>query len=556
MKKILIGFMLISLLSLTGCTVSDSGLFSSDTTINSDNEEDNNVDDDYVDSSLDDFDSDSVFEDDDFDLDYEDSEYTTIALSDGSSSYEGDNVEIVGDVITIVDEGTFVISGSLSNGQVVIDTTSETKLKVILDGVSITNTTTSAFYIKQADKVYLTLADDTINTLNSTIDESLFVEDETDVDAALYSADDLTINGLGTLNIYSEDGNGITSKDDLIITSGIFNVESDLNGFEVNDSLSISDGTFAITTAGGYENAPDKEAADSSGGGQTGPGNFGWGSSSSTTTDDDDDLSRKAMKCDTLIYIEGGTFVIDAYDDAIHSNTNTYITGGTFSILTADDGITSEFNTVIDGGDIEIGYCYEGLEGQRVTINGGRVNIYSMDDGINASPSDIDSDDDSVYIKITGGNITIDSNDEGDGIDSNGSIYITGGYTLISATTTVTDTPLDYEDEAIITGGTFIGSGVDGQTTSNFTDGTTQGAILYDLGTTQNSQVTLTDSEGNVIVQYTPTKSFDSVIMSSPDIKQGETYTLTVGTKTYTITMASYVYGEGEESSSGGPSRW
>lgn len=580
------------------------------------------------------FASEDAFSDRDFESEYTEDECVIITLADGASTVSGSGASVDGDIITISEAGSYLVSGSLSDGQIYVEADSDAKVQIILDGVTIENSTTAGIYIYSCDKTFLTLADGSVNTISvEIVNISSDSSDESTVDSAIFARDDLTINGGGTLQIYSESGNGITSKDELTITGGNFYIVCTKNGLEANDVLAIADGYFDIVTNGGADSyssdsydsgfsvTPDfgmssdmmmggmsgmtggmsgmtgmtggmsrmSDTSDSqdsitllAGGGISGGMSGGmtsgqsdtslpyspdspdmgavsdWFSGTNNTTadtwdmDDNSDYSSKGLKCDDVIYIEGGTFNINSYDDAIHSDNNVFITGGDFNIATSDDAIHAEIELVISGGDINISTCYEGLEAKRVTVGGGDIYINALDDGINASKSDV-TDLGDISITITGGSLVIDSTNEGDGVDSNGSIYMYGGYVLISSTTTTTDTSLDFEDEAIITGGTFLATGSSGMTTENWSEAT-QGSIFVTLSSVQTGTVTLSDSNGNVIASWEPTKEYQTVHISSSEISDSGTYTLVCGSITQTITMSDYIYGAGSHTSSSGMS--
>lgn len=258
----------------------------------------------------------------------------------------------------------------------------------------------------------------------------------------------------------------------------------------------------------------------------------------------DDSVSTKGLKAGTLIRLFGGTYLLDCYDDAIHCDDTTEIHGGDFEIRTADDAVHANWDTIITGGNINIVYCFEGIEGQRIDISGGVIDIYANDDGINGATAHTDPDNSEIYINISGGKITMDTNSEGDGVDSNGSILITGGDILVSSTTDTRDTSLDSQYDSIITGGSFIATGSNSATVQNFDDGSTQGSILIISSTVETGAVKLVDSSGTVLVDFQPAKEYQSIHISTPDIKQGETYTITYGQQTETFTMDSLQYGD------------
>lgn len=302
--------------------------------------------------------------------------------------------------ITITEEGVYVLSGKAQNVTVRVEADDAAKVQIVLDGAEITNTSAPAIYVLSADKVFVTTTD-SVNTL--TVTGAFEADGDTNTDAVIFSKDDIVLNGLGTLNISSSD-NGIAAKDDLKITGGTYNITAASDGIEANDSVRICCGNIVIES-----------------------GNDGI-----QVKNDDDTLKGN-------IYICGGIITIDADDDAIHGAAAVQIDGGTIDLEGA-----------------------EGIEGTYVQINGGSTAISASDDGINAGYK---SDAYSIpVIEITGGevNITMGAGDT-DAIDSNGSIYISGGNVNISA-----QFAFDFDYEAQLSGGTVTvnGSQVDAITNS------------------------------------------------------------------------------------------
>ena len=272
--------------------------------------------------------------------------------------------------ISITSEGVYVLSGDAENVTVTVDAGDEDKVQLVLDGVSITNDSFPAIYVRSADKVFVTTTKDSANTLKVT---GGFTKDgDTNTDAVIFSKDDLVLNGQGTLDIDSAD-NGITSKDDLRITGGTLNITCISDAIEANDSIAIADGSITVDSQKDGLHAGNDE--DNSAG---------------------------------YVYICGGTFNIGAAADGIQGTTTVQIDDGTFDIT-----------------------AREAIESTYVKINGGTLKISASDDGINASDK---SDAVSVKIEINGGDVTIDMGQgDTDGIDSNGDLYINGGTISINA---------------------------------------------------------------------------------------------------------------------------
>ncbi len=442
---------------------------------------------------------DEVFSNRDFKTEYEDN-CAYIQLNGASAICESNAVEINGGVITIKDEGTYVITGELENGMLVVESEETDKTQLVLNGVTIQSQSSAAIYIKQSDKVFITLEDGTDNVLSN--GGSFTAIDENEIDGVVFSKSDITINGTGTLKINSPAGHGIVSKDDLIITGGNYTIEAANHGLSANDMLGIADGNLSIVSG------------------------------------------EDSIHCDMNIFIKGGTYQIDAKDDAVH----------------ADETL------MVSGGKINITNSYEGLEALDIKVTDGDIRIVASDDGLNAAggtdssgfggmgndqfgghggrpdkgqggrpggqgggqgnPGGMQSSSSNGSIVIEGGSLYVKAS--GDGIDANGTIEISGGSIIVCGPTQGDTATLDYDVSGIITGGTFIGTGARNMA-QTFSD-SKQGVIAVSVGNqTAGTSITLTDSDGNVVITHEPELAFAIVILSSPDIVKGETYTITVG---------------------------
>ena len=483
MRKRIASFFLIGTLLLSGCGIENSGP-------QSESENDTASD---AESSI--INVDEVFSNRDFETEYQEN-CAYIQLNGASATCESNAVEIDENIITIKDEGTYVITGNLENGMLVVDSEDTDKTQIVFNGVKIHNASGAAIYIKQSDKVFLTLQEGTENTLSS--GNSFASIDGEEIDGVIYSKDDLTLNGAGSLSINSPGGHGIVSKDDLKITGGRYTIDVASHGMSANDMLGIASGEFSIVSG------------------------------------------EDSIHCDLNVFIRGGAFEIDAKDDAIHADETLYVYGGKINIVNS----------------------YEGLEALDMKITDGEICIVASDDGLNAAGgtdssgfggmgndqfggqggrpggqggrpggqggghggTQSASSDGSIVIE--GGNLYIKSS--GDGIDANGTLEISGGSVIVCGPTQGDTATLDYDVSGVITGGTFIGTG--GQMMAQSFSDSEQGVIGVKVGSqSANTQITLTDSSGNVILSHVPELPFVIVILSSPDIKKGEMYTITVG---------------------------
>lgn len=285
-------------------------------------------------------------------------------------------------------------------------------------------------------------------------------------------------------------------------------------------------------------------------------GSGGWTAlaAQEDATQTDASTSTKGIKATGELCISGGSFDIDAQDDALHSNAELTIRGGTFLIATGDDALHADAALTIQAGTLTISRCYEGLEGLSVDILGGEIDLVASDDGINAAGGndqsgfggrggDVFAVDADAYVNIAGGTIHIDAS--GDGIDSNGSLTVSGGEVYIEGPQSGGDGALDYASQATVSGGVVVATGA-AQMAMNFDSSSTQGAMLITLSASQaGGEIVLTDADGNVLVSWSTQKTFDSVVISCPGLVQGESYVLRAGEEEISVVLDSLVYGIG-----------
>ena len=515
-RKVVLAFLLTGALVLSGCSKTNN---SNETSSGSTS----------TDSSAQGIDVSNMFSGRDKEIGYDEENSTVIKLSDDSTTCDSDAVQISGNTVTIIDEGTYILSGTLTDGMVIVDAEDTDKVQLVLDGVDITSAESAAIYVREADKVFITTASDSQNTLTN--GGTYTAIDDNNIDAAIFSKSDLTLNGAGSLTITAKAGHGVVSKDDLVLTSGTYQIDAASHGLSGKDSVRIAsgsytivsgkdgihaenaddtslgfvylaDGAFDITSDGDGISAGNWLQADGgvytvkAGGGSEnvqksdGEWQFGPGQQTeSTDTTEEDTVSMKAIKAAGELILKGGKYSLDSADDTIHSNANITISDGEFTLASGDDGIHADSATTISGGTIDITESYEGIEGL--------------------------------------------------------SIDITGGETYVSGPTNDGNSALDYNGTGTVTGGIFIAAGSSGMA-ENFGDSSTQGVMMVTVNSqAAGSAVSLSDSSGNELVSWTPEKEYTSVIISCPEITTGQEYTLTTGSDTTQITMDSIVYGSG-----------
>lgn len=446
------------------------------------------------------------------------------------------------DDVTITDGGVYVLTGTLTDGRVLVNAPGA-DVTLVLRDADITCTDSSALYIYKAASVLVYLPDGTASTLTdgSSYDysDSFSSADDEEPNACLYSKSDLVIAGGGTLTVTGNANNGITGKDTLKIEGAAVNVTAANHGINGKDCLVLKQADVTVTSGGDALRATND--SDSALGciligasvltltagedgiqaettltlfDTTGTITSGGGSSASLA----DDTSAKGIKSGTDITVRSGSYTLDCADDGVHANGNVTISGGTFAITTGDDGIHADEAVTITDGTLSIPKCYEGIEGQTIDISGGTIDIVSGDDGLNAAG--------------------------GDGIDSNGDLTVSGGEIYVSGPTSDSDSALDYDSTATVTGGTVVAAGYSGMA-QNFGANSTQGSILLTCQSASTETIRVTDASGNVLAEFTPAKAYTCVVVSTPALTQGSTCTVTMGGQSTNVTLESLIYGSG-----------
>ena len=252
-------------------------------------------------------DSSDMFTNRDKEIGYDEESAIAINLSDGASTADSDSVVIDGDTITITEEGTYILSGSLTNGQIVVEA-ENAKVQLVLDNADISCETSAAIYVKDADKVFITTTDGSTNTVCTSGEFEAI--DDNNIDAAIFSKSDLTLNGAGSLEVTCENGHGIVSKDDLVITSGEYVVDAGKHALSGKDSVRIAGGTFDLTA--------DKDGIHS----------------------ENTDEEEKGF-----VYIENGSFTITSDGDGIDASYVVEIVDGSFDITAGGGYENGEVHT-------------------------------------------------------------------------------------------------------------------------------------------------------------------------------------------------------------------
>lgn len=511
---------------------------------------------------------------------------TRISLSDDGCAVDGAGAVADGTTVTITAGGTYVLTGQISAGQVVVNADGE-KVQLVLDGASVTSADSAAILVRAAKKVWLTLADGTQNKLATS--GSFAEDDEFSIDGAVWCKSDLTINGTGALEVSSAEGHGIVCKDELALVSGDVEVGAVRHAVQAQDAACVVAGTWSLTAG-----------------------------TDGIHCGDDDDAEKGS------VLIVGGTVSIDAASDGVDAANVLEVDGGEVTVSAGDDGLHSERALQVDGGTVTVTKSYEGLEGSTVTVNGGVIDVTSSDDGVNAAgdptgdssaeatgvgasgpeaageqpeapmgggrapaeggqapaeggqapaeggqaptdangqaptdaggqaPADAGGAMDyysTAQVTINGGKLTIQAG--GDGIDSNGDLTVTGGETYVFGPVSDGDGSLDFAGTGTITGGVVMCAGSSGMA-QNFGDASTQGSMLVSASGQAGDAIQLADEDGSVVASCEARTSYSCVLVSAPGVESGKTYTLICGDASSEITMDGLVYSNVDRAQAGG----
>ncbi len=463
-----------------------------------------------------------------------------------SQGYE--TIDISSNVSAITKSGIYEITGTAKDGSITVNVDKSTDsgiVYLVLNNANISSSTTAPIHIKDAEKVVLVLENGTTNTISQGSSITINDKDELKItDGTIYinskadgivGKDILAVKKALITIIAGKDGMRSTNDKDgnmgnVVITDGTFNITSNNDSIQAYGLLKIDGGTFNIISGGGYIGVTRQGNDLVHGGRSDAHGQFPTEQTVDDISAETDTESQKGLKSIGKLIINNGTFTISSTDDSIHSAGKVSINGGTIDIQSGDDAIHSDTDVTINNGDITVANCYEAVEGKNITVTGGEIDTISNDDAFNVNDS-------AGILKLSGGNILVNSG--GDGIDSNSTIEMSGGTVYVSGPTNDGNGSVDYQVSFSITGGTLVAAGSSGM--AQAPESGTQSSVLMYYNTAQSAGtvITLKDSGGNTVVTYTPEKEFSSAVISSPDLKTGQNYTLySNDTKVVTFTLS------------------
>lgn len=449
-------------------------------------------------------------------------------LSDATRGSSGRNV-------TVRSKGIYRVRGSSEDVSIIInDDNKSGVVYLVFDYAEMNNSSRPCVVVESADKVVI--LSDGISSLG-------YTAKDTEQDGAIYSSDDVTFGGRGTLNITSS-LHGVVGKDDVKVTGGTVKIKASGTGIKANDSLLIgagsvdieadhdgvqiaddkNDGLFAVqdgsvSIKSGYDGIDVRSASSDKKASVIISGEVFIQAGGFPDTVPDTEKSQKGIKCEGSITMKSGNSSVLSHGDGIHSDGSFAFSGGSLYVRTNDDGIHSGADLDVSGGLIVIDGSYEGIEANNVNVSGGEIQLRSSDDGINSADGSVSISDGKVYV-----------NAGGDCIDANGSIYVSGGNVIVEGPTDNGNGILDIKKSgcvAEVTGGTVLAIGSSGMA-KNFDSGT-QCSALVSLSGDAGAEITMDDGSG---FSFTATKQFACVLYSSPYLTKGNAYVIKAGTAT------------------------
>ena len=463
---------------------------------------------------------------------------TVITLQADRAAISGSGAYMNQGDLVIAQAGTYVLSGQLSDGSVIVDSSNGSKIWILLNGVELYCSDDACLRIDQAEKVFLTLAEGSENRMESGESYSQTALDD-GTGGVIFAHDDLSINGSGSLSILAHYKHGIDANDDLVIAGGSLTIRAPGDAIHCNDSFRLTEAAVTLEA-------------------------------------EDDGLvvsSSEGFAC-----LRSGSLTITSGDDAIHAAGDVILEGAELSLNAGDDGIHADGGVSVSDGQLLISQCYEGIEARTIDISGGSLAIYPLDDGLNANGGQVDfglgRDRQNAsakqagiesWIRISGGDLLIvnESAQDADGLDSNGDILISGGTVLVSLVNSGTNCAIDYGSESgglcQISGGTVIACG-SYEMAEGFDDSSVQCSILYNImdGVPADTRLQLLSEDGEELLAWQVPCSFSSVVFSSPELSLGGSYVVRVGDSEETITLdtVSGSFGDAASSMFGGAMNW
>ena len=482
---------------------------------------------------------------------YDESKCAIIKCESDKITTSSKAVGVSGSKALISQEGVYIIRGTLNDGSIIVDADDTAKIQIILDNANLNSETHAAIYVMNANKVFITLAKGTTNTVKN--GGKFQQTDENNVDAPIFSKQDITFNGTGSLVVESPAGHGIVAKDDLVIAGGNYKVTALGHAIDANDSIRVTqaiinakagkdaihcentdDATrgYIVIADGNYTLTAGGDAISASADVQIDAGSFKLAAGVDADASAETKPSARGIKADGNLLFADGSVVIETPDDAVNVNGSIILADGSFNIKAGDDAFHAGKAIYAVKADVEIKESYECYEATHIEIRGGKHELSSKDDAINAAGGTDGSGEASATegsLKITAGEIFVVA-EGGDGFDVKGTFEMSGGLVVISVSAKNDHAAFDYNLTGKISGGMFVAAG--SEHLPNLPDSDTQGVLSINAGAqAAGTEITVTDADGKTVIYEKIALDFEVVVVSSSEIVKGQTYKVKIGTQ-------------------------
>ena len=419
----------------------------------------------------------TYFTDRDSKIDYEESTASKIVLSSTTAKITGDGAKLEDKTVKITKEGTYILSGSSDGLNVVVEAADTEKVWLVFDNLSMKGVS-APIQVLTADKVFITLAKGSTNTI-----EDIETAENEELNAAIYSKSDLTINGSGKLIVNGKYEHGIKSSDDLKMLGGSFVITAANDGLNANDALNIKDSVIEISAKG------------------------------------------DGIHSDKNVYIDGKSLNIKESEEGIEGKV-VDIVSGDIDIKSSDDGINatdSSLKTDNLPADVQ----------EKIKNRPERPEGEAVPEGEMQRPEGMPrgggfENQEGTEIIIRGGDLYIDAS--GDGIDSNGNLTVSGGKVVIEGSGSRGDGAIDYNGTGLVTGGEVLALGGNDMIQS-FSSESAQSHIVVTAkeSIAVGAKITIKDEAGKVLYEHINKKAFSALVYSSKDLVKSKNYTVQIG---------------------------
>ena len=419
----------------------------------------------------------TYFTDRDSKIDYEESTASKIVLSSTTAKITGDGAKLEDKTVKITKEGTYILSGSSDGLNVVVEAADTEKVWLVFDNLSMKGVS-APIQVLTADKVFITLAKGSTNTI-----EDIETAENEELNAAIYSKSDLTINGSGKLIVNGKYEHGIKSSDDLKMLGGSFVITAANDGLNANDALNIKDSVIEISAKG------------------------------------------DGIHSDKNVYIDGKSLNIKESEEGIEGKV-VDIVSGDIDIKSSDDGINatdSSLKTDNLPADVQ----------EKIKNRPERPEGEAVPEGEMQRPEGMPrgggfENQEGTEIIIRGGDLYIDAS--GDGIDSNGNLTVSGGKVVIEGSGGRGDGAIDYNGTGLVTGGEVLALGGNDMIQS-FSSESAQSHIVVTAkeSIAVGAKITIKDEAGKVLYEHINKKAFSALVYSSKDLVKSKNYTVQIG---------------------------